>query len=494
MPMKESFNFQKILNKTQIKEADEHCIKQEGISSIDLMERAAKVCTDYILRNYPKPNKCYVLCGPGNNGGDGLAITRLLIDNHWNANAIVLKTNGSEDFNKNLQKLNTYTSIENDDELPFLSPNTLVIDALFGSGLNRPLEGTPKKIVEKINASSSTVLSIDLPSGMYTDKPNGKNVAIKNAHVLTFQRPKLTFFMSESSAFVRSFKVLNIGLSESFIQKQDSAYHYVTSVDGLKKPRPKFSYKSTFGHGLLISGKKGMIGATQLAAKAVLKAGAGKLTVHTASSANDILQISVPEALVNTDLAQDYCSTFPSLEPFTAIGIGPGLGMHTATVNMLQTLLKQNKKPMLIDADALNIIGNNPEFLDDIPMGSVLTPHLGEFQKLTGKVNATPDAHTKMKALAKRTQSVIVLKGAYTTICSPDGNFYINSTGNPALAKGGSGDVLSGLILGLLCRGYTALEASLIAVYTHGATADEWAEKNGQESLLASDLLHLLKI
>jgi hydroxyethylthiazole kinase-like uncharacterized protein yjeF len=480
----------KLLSAQQIQQWDAFTMQQEPVASIDLMERAARQCADWITHYDLTEHPIKIFCGKGNNGGDGLAIARLLIEKGVQPSIFILEfgAKGTDDFQLNLYRLHQFTTdihfIQSSEFIPALTGEDLVIDALYGSGLNRPLELLSAGIVRHINQSGATVISIDVPSGMSIDKSSKGNVIIKATHTLTFQSLKLCFLVAENAEYTGEINVLDIQLNSQFTESVDTTFEVVSKTKILSdiKPRKNFSNKGDYGHSLLIAGNTGKMGAALLAAKACLRTGTGLLTVSVSAVNLPILHIAIPEAmaLISED---DH-----SLDAFTTIGIGPGLGKGEDAQKIVAIILQQFKKPMVIDADALNIISLNKEWMKQIPEGSILTPHPKEFERLVGVCENDFERLNKAVELSKQYPFIVVLKGHFTLIAA-DGKGWLNNTGNAGLAKGGSGDALTGMITALLAQKYEPLQAALTGVYLHGLAADLALENQSVESLLASDVI-----
>jgi ADP-dependent NAD(P)H-hydrate dehydratase / NAD(P)H-hydrate epimerase len=490
----------KILSTEQIKAADTFTIQHEPIASIDLMERAAMACIKHIVKHSSIDSEFIVFCGKGNNGGDGLAISRFLIKRGYVVKVFIVNysPDSSEDFNTNLERLKEIKSeiitfIDQEEDLKGIeiNSNSLVIDALFGTGLNKALSGIAAAAVNFINSTKVNVISIDLPSGLYADKGNDNDDVIVNCSTaLSFQFPKLSFLMPQNGKYVPDFEILDIGLHHGFISICPSPHYYITKSDlkPLLKTRAKFSHKGLYGHALLVAGAYGKMGASVIASKSCLRSGAGLLTVQTPLKGIEVLQSSVPEAMVNADRNEAIISELPSMDKFNAVGIGPGIGTDPDTEGVVKKLLNYTL-PMVFDADAINILANNKTWLSFLTAGTILTPHVKEFDRLTQKHVNDFERFESAKQFSIKHNCILVLKGAYTIIAMPDGNAFFNSTGNAGLAKGGSGDTLTGVILGLLARGYTPPQAALIGVYIHGSAADSCLKKIHIESLLATDVI-----
>ena len=490
----------KILSAEQIRVCDAFTIQNEPIASIDLMERAAMACIKHIVKNSSIDSEFIIFCGKGNNGGDGLAVARFLLKRNYEVKVFIVNhtKEASPDFTTNLERLNEVKSecifqIEKEEDLKQIeiTKNSIFIDALFGTGLNKSLFGLPASVVNFINSFKIAVISIDMPSGLYADKPNDSTDVIVNCTVaLSFQFPKLSFLMPQNGNYVPAFEVLDIGLHKDFIHKIFTPHYYITKSDlqPLLKTRQKFSHKGVYGHALLVAGAYGKMGASVIAAKACLRSGAGLLTVQTPKKGIEVLQSSVPEAMVNADVHEEIITELPQLDKYNAVGIGPGMGTHPETESVIKKLLNYTL-PMVFDADAINILSNNKTWLSFLAPDTILTPHVKEFDRLTHKHTNDFERLESAKQFAVRQRCILILKGAYTQTVMPDGNVFFNSTGNAGLAKGGSGDTLTGIILGLLARGYTPPQAALIGVYIHGSAADACLKKIHIESLLATDVI-----
>ena len=493
----------KILASTQLKELDKYTIVHEPIASIDLMERAARALTDAIVRRWDKSFEVVVFAGPGNNGGDALAVARMLSQKGYHVEVFLFNTKGqlSEECQANLNRLKTcgsiyFTEISTQFDPPALTENHLVIDGLFGSGLNKPLNGGFASVVKYINASKAQVVAIDIPSGLMGED-NTYNIRPHIIHAdvtLSIQLPKLSFLFPENEDIVGEWELLDIGLKQSFIDAAPSTFSILeeTEVRSLIRLRKRFSHKGTFGHGLLIAGSYGMAGASILAAKACLKSGIGLLTVHVPIHNHDLLQTTVPEAIVHTDIQERYFAQPMHLHRYSALAIGPGLGQEEDTALAMMEQIQGSSLPIVLDADAINILSTHRNWLSRLPKRCILTPHLGELERLIGKCMDTYERLTKVKELAAYLQSYIIVKGAWTTIVTPEGNYYFNPTGNPGMATGGSGDVLTGILLGLLAQGYSREEACKLGVYIHGLAGDIAAEEKTQMGMTAADIIEAL--
>jgi NAD(P)H-hydrate epimerase len=500
----------KILPVPLIREADAYTIEHEPISDIDLMERAAGKCADWLIANIPQNREIVVFCGSGNNGGDGLAIARFLVLTRYQVKVFLLAPpeKMSPSCLINYQRLKENhpgcaitqigsTSISEDLTLPEINEKTVVIDAIFGSGLTRMPEGHIARVIDFINESKAVVVAIDVPSGLFCDESsrNEEKPAVIHAdYTLTFAPPKLAWFFPENDVYVGDWQLLDIGLSPEFIESAAVRNFMMESTDISRflKKRNKFAHKGNFGHALLICGSTGKMGAAVLSAKACLRSGAGMVTVRVPSSGTTILQTAIPEAMISIDPDPENFTDVPDLSNFSAIAIGPGIGTGDQTARALKLLIQQATVPVIFDADAINILGENKTWLAFIPKGSVFTPHPKEFERLVGKSANDFERNTLQREFSYKIHCYVVLKGAHTTISTPDGNCFFNTTGNPGRATGGSGDVLTGIIAGLMAQGYTSLESCLAGVFIHGLAGDFAFSTLGFESLIASDIIENL--
>ena len=571
----------KILSIDKVRDGDSYTVKNEPIESVDLMERAATACAEWIgnliekgecgiengelriengeLRILKKSGQVVnkdlnikIFCGLGNNGGDGLAIGRLLHNKfkvqsskfQIKIDVYILRHSekSSDDFKINYERLkdipgiNAY-DINEGEKLPEIDEEDIVIDAIFGSGLTKPVKGFIADVINHINRHKTQdtrhkekIISIDVPTGLFCDEStlpqtppqlgrgNGVGSAIIEAdYTLTLEMPKLAFMFAENEKYVGQWEVLPIGISEEYIAEAETKNFY-TLADNIKniyKPRKKFAHKGIYGHGLLISGSYGKMGAALLGSGACLRTGIGLLTTHIPKCGYNIIQTAIPEAMVSIDASKEHFTDIIDISKYDAIAVGPGIGTEKETANALKTLIEkvssfkfhpdkigtgvsssdagrlntEHETRMLFDADAINILGENKTWLGSIPKGSVLTPHPKEFERIAGKAANDFERNKLQREFSIKYGVYVVLKGAYTSISTPEGECYFNSTGNPGMATAGSGDVLTGIILSLLAQSYSPFEACIMGVYLHGLAGDIAAEALGYEAMIAGDII-----
>ncbi|MCR5470638.1 MAG: NAD(P)H-hydrate dehydratase [Prevotella sp.] len=494
----------KIFTSAQIHELDKFTIENEPISSLDLMERAAKTLTQAIIGMCNTSTPIVVFAGHGNNGGDALAVARMLAEKSYHVSVYLFNISDklSPDCATNKKRLEEcrhikeFIEVTDEFDPPRLESGMLVIDGLFGSGISKPLAGGFSSLVRYINASPAEVVSIDVPSGLMTED-NNYNVRanIIRANVtLTLQQPKLSFLFAENQAFIGNLRVLDIRLSQDGIDKMETPYTIIEESDvrRLLLRRAPFAHKGQMGHALIIAGSYCMAGAAILATKACLRSGAGKVTVNSPKRNIPIMQTSVPEAVIMNNNEDTIFAEAVDTEDFDALGIGPGLGQSEQTAIALIAQLRRTQCPIVADADAINILANHRAWLQQLPQGIILTPHVKEFDRLDGHAADSFERLTKARNMALRLKGFVILKGHYTAICMPNGHVLFNSTGNAGMATAGCGDVLTGIITGLLARGYKSLDACIMGVYLHGLAGDLAAQELGEESLMASDIIRFL--
>jgi len=483
----------KILTASQTREADTFTILHEPIPSIELMERASLAFLKAFNSYANQVQKIYVVAGPGNNGGDGFAIARLLVEQGADITVLMTKTEKrSPDAQVNLDRLGFEPLIWSE-EID-LSTADIIIDALFGSGLDRPLVGEYAQMVKSINESSAKVVAVDVPSGLMVDTVAIVPSIVKADLTITFQRPKLSFFFPQSGAHCGQVVVVDIGLDENFIESESSNYYILEASDVQLPKREKFAHKGRYGHVQVFAGSKGKMGAAVLCTQAVMRVGTGLVTTHVPTRGELVLQTCIPEAMITLDEHADFISSGRVMEKTNVLCLGPGLGVHPATLKWMTQLLLDCQLPMLIDADAINLIAQDHALLDSLAGKAILTPHLGELERLIGPFQNGLEALEKTKYFAKCYDVVMLIKGAYSAVVLPNGEVIFNQTGNPGMATAGSGDVLSGMVAGFLAQSFNRKEALLRAVYYHGLAGDLATKSLGESSIMASDLLKFIPI
>ena len=493
----------KIFPTIQLKELDAYTIENEPVSSIDLMERASRALARAMSERWSAETPFTVFAGPGNNGGDALAVSRLLAERGCRVEVYLFNTKGtlSPDCETNKERLAGVAGIDFHEITtqfvpPVLTAEHVVVDGLFGSGLNKPLSGGFAAVVKYINTSPATVVAIDVPSGLMGED-NTYNIQaniIRADLTLSLQLPKLAFLFAENAPFVGEWQLLDIGLSEEAIEEKETDFALTEHEDvaSMLKPRGKFAHKGNFGRALLIAGSQGMAGASVLAARACLRSGVGLLTVHIPFCNNFIVQTSVLEAMTEIDINDVRFSCATDTDDYQAEGIGPGLGTAGDTEAALLEQIESCQTPMVVDADALNLLGEHRSYIGRLPKGSILTPHPKELERLVGKCQNSYERLTKARELARSAGVHILLKGAYSVVIAPSGKCWFNPTGNPGMATGGSGDVLTGVVLALLAQGYDAETAARMAAYVHGLAGDIACKKHGVMGMTAGDIVTCL--
>jgi hydroxyethylthiazole kinase-like uncharacterized protein yjeF len=493
-----------VLTALQCKQADAHALVQQGISSLDLMERAALACSRRVLDHLGPEQPVVVICGMGNNGGDGLAMARILHQAGRFVQAVVLHYDhrGSPDRDRQLQLLENQEvavfNLQQWMDLPVIQPDALVVDAILGTGASRPVEGWLKTVMAAINAWPNEVWAIDLPSGLYAEDNarNDLSAVVRADRTLAIEVPKLSFFLPDTGPLVGQWEAVPIGLDPEQIRRGGALAWCMEPADAAQRMpgRPRFGHKGHFGHAWLLAGSTGRMGAALMAAKACARSGTGLLTVHVPRGMDALVHAALPEALVSLDPDADLPSTLPAFGKVSAVGIGPGIGTGKATAHLLRALIQEAPAPLVLDADALNILAENRAWLDQLPPGSILTPHPLEFDRLTGTSLGPHDRLMKARALAMEKRVTVVLKGACTATCSADGGIFFNTTGNPGMAKGGTGDALTGVLTGLLAQGLAPLDAALLGVHAHGLAGDLAAKDLGMDGMLPNDLIDRLPL
>jgi len=489
----------KILTSQHLKEADQYTMQHQNITFLELMERAGKAVFELIderLQGNPVP--IHIFCGLGNNGGDGLVVARYLVEHGYHVTTYIVNfsTNRTEGFLTNFEKLKEIVTpwpvqIKGIEGFPEIPSTDIVIDAIFGQGLNRPIESWVKQLIKYLNNTKCFKISVDVPSGLKTEEiPEDQNAVIYADSCLTFQAPKLVFFLPETAGYVNEVEILDIGLDQDFFQNIETGIELIGKQEALSlyMPREKFAHKGTYGHSLMIGGSKGKIGSVVLASKACMRVGAGLTTVMVPECGCGIVQTTIPEVMVITNNSEAYITDFKVNFKPNAIGVGVGLGVHSKTVNAFKIFLKENNGPLILDADALNILAENKLLLELMPENTILTPHPKELERLIGVWKDDFDKIEKTKAFSNQYKCIVLIKGAHSITVYRD-HLFVNTTGNPGMATAGSGDVLAGIITGLVSQGYDPINAVIFGVYLHGLAGDLAIRECGYQALLASDIV-----
>jgi hydroxyethylthiazole kinase-like uncharacterized protein yjeF len=482
----------KIFNGDQIKSIDHFTIENEPVKSIDLMERAANKILGWLVNKYERPGSFVIFAG--------LALARLLKENRYNVEVhyVSFTDNVSADWAHNYRELESdkeipINIIKEAAEFPLIRSGQIIVDSIFGTGLTRPAEGLAAEVIRRINSTGNTTISIDMPSGLFSED-NSDNIPdniIMADYTLSFQFPKLSFMFAENYRYTGNWHILDIGLHPACIRDTVTPYYVLErkEVSRLLHERAKFDHKGVFGHGLLIAGSKGKIGAAILGARAALRTGIGLITCHVPADSGSAIHAAVAEVMLSYDRNEDHLTFLPDLAPYNSIGIGPGLGTDDDTSKAVKELFSLYRKPVVIDADAINILGTNNELLFSMPASSILTPHIKEFERIAGTSGNGYQRLLKQIEFSRKNNCMVVLKGAQTSVSMPDGSVFFNTTGNPGMATAGSGDVLTGMILSLLSQGYSSEHAAVAGVFLHGLAGDIAAHKLSLEALMASDII-----
>jgi NAD(P)H-hydrate epimerase len=487
----------------QLRALDAQTIELEDIASLDLMERAARAVTTVIAERWPATTPIVIFAGPGNNGGDALAVARQLGSCGYQVEAYLFNTTGtlSNDCQENKKRLVTspnvkFTEVKESFEPPHLKPGALLIDGLFGTGLNKPLSGGFALLARFMNEAAADVIAIDVPSGVLCESlsSDAGGVIVQARLTLTFQFPKLPMLLAGTARYFGEVKVLDIGLARDAIARMecDSFVYRRDDVRSLLLPRDAFGHKGTFGHALIIAGRYGMAGAALFCGRGALRSGCGKITIHSPQMNNDILQATLPEAILSHDPADTVVTAAVKADSYDAVAIGPGLGTDIATAKAFMEQISKTRQPLVIDADGLNILSEHSGWLSQLPRNTILTPHVGEMQRLLHHRVDDVALLAATRTMAINYGLYIVLKGHHTVVCTPEGRLFFNTTGNSGMATAGSGDVLTGVIVSLLAQHYAPQEACLVGVHLHGLAGDIAAERLSEEGLVASDIVAAL--
>ena len=487
----------KIFSAAQLYKAEHITTEKQDISAIDLMERAAgQIYQWFHERLQGAQIPIHIFCGIGNNGGDGLALARMLVNSGYNVHVYVANFTDkrSKCFLINYDRYKSITKkwpvlMRSSDDFPTINPDDIIVDCLFGIGLNRAPEGWVKELIQYINQQKVYKLSVDIPSGLSANSAiYDPEAIVMSDHVLTFQAPKLAFFLPQSAPYIRFWQALEIGFDPMFIQSEPPLAQLIAKPQAQQfyKQREKFSHKGNYGHCLLVGGSQGKMGAMVLSTRAALKAGSGLATAFIPSHGNSILQTAVPEAMTVLNDEENLTKFELDFEP-TGMAVGMGMGTTTVSQNLLETILKKATSALLLDADAINSIATNKKLQKLLPENTVLTPHEGELKRLVGAWKDDFEKIAKAQAFSKKHKVIILIKGANSITVSGD-QLYINTTGNPGMATAGSGDVLSGMIAGLMAQGYDPLLATVFGVYLHGSAGNIATGALGFDALTASDI------
>ncbi len=491
----------KIFSTSQIRKADAYTIVNEPIHSIDLMERAAIQAFKWISNKFNQKTTFSIFCGVGNNGGDGLVIARKLHKIGYKVQVFVVhfSEHSSDDFKINLKRLEEVglkvASINSESTLEEITVGNVIIDSIFGSGLSKPVSGWVGDLIQFINEKPQIKIAIDIASGLYVENNDeNKGTIIQPQYTLSFEFPKLAFMFPKSAINVGEWVILPIGLSSEFKLSEETDYYTIEEFTAklIRKKANKFNYKGDFGHALIVAGSQGKMGAAVLACKAALKSGAGLVTALVTKSGNEIMQISLPEVMTVPDLQTNEEINKIDLNKFSSIGIGPGIGTENIVSQKVISLLKTFHKPMVIDADALNILSNVQEGFNLLPENSIITPHLGEWRRISGNDCGDFNRLQNARQFSKSHKIIVVLKGAHSAVICPDGEVFFNTTGNPGMATAGSGDVLTGIITGLLAQSYVPKQAAILGVFIHGLSGDLALNSESRESLIATNIIENL--
>lgn len=490
----------KIYTAKQLAQADQETLQRQHITALELMERATGLAFKEIHQDIEgEDQEIKIFCGVGNNGGDGLVIARKLIEKGYSVRVYITEYSHhySDEFKANQKRLEkiykgNITILKADSEFPDITTKDILIDAIFGAGLDRPLPQWIGHLIEQINAISPRIYAIDLPTGLFPGRPlNTDDKVLRAYQTITFQSPKLVFYLPDSAGCVGDLKVLNIGLDQEYLNSLEPQAILLSSnsIKKMIRERPQYSHKGTYGHALVVGGSYGMLGSVVLATRGALRSGAGKVTTLLPKAGYDIIQTSAPEAMVITSPDDRILSDFIplSIEP-DSICFGIGVGRNKRTALFFRSLMEFFQKPMVIDADGLNILAQRPQLKSLIPPQSILAPHPGELERLIGAWKDDFEKIKMVKDFVTQYNCILIVKGAHSLVVTPE-ELYINPTGNPGMATGGSGDVLAGLLAGLMAQGYSAKEAALLGVYLHGLAGDLAARESGEESLIAGDLI-----
>ena len=482
----------KLLSCSEIKELDSKTVENKEITSLDLMSDAVLAVEKWILNNYKKNQKFSIICGNGNNGADGILLSCKLMTKNYEVQACYIDEVGSLEFNHqfnyaksvglNLEKIDF-------DNLRLIDFSGVIIDCIFGVGLNREITGKHLKLINLVNSLKKKIISIDTPSGISADTYFSSNHIVPDK-VLTFHAPKLTFFFSEYLDKIKNVEILDIGLDNSEYKKMEGVGELIdiNMIAKMYRPRKKIIHKGDCGHVLLFAGSEGKYGASILCGKSLFRSGAGLLTFLCDEKTKKFIYNSLPEAMTSDIITKDNFSISSEIKKYKVIGIGPGLGTSKQVIEIFKKIISNVHYPIVVDADGLNILSKDKGLFEKLPRESVLTPHIGEFKRFAGNFENSNEKIMLQRRISKKYGLNIVLKGPHTTMTDSKGELYINASGNSGLATAGSGDVLTGIITGLLAQNYTPFNAMIFGVFLHGLSADIAVKKSHINSIIASDV------
>lgn len=486
---------QYILNSKEAKAIDSYTIDKIGIPSLVLQERAAKSVADVITERMDGKKRVAVICGTGNNGADGLAIARLLLEQSIKVTVFVI---GEESFTtpewKTQHEILQHLGISFGKVTDFAEYD-VIVDAIFGIGLTRPVSGEYAAVIEEINkATWALKVAVDIASGLSASNGKILGVAVAADITVTFGSRKLGQLLYQGPKTSGEVLVRFIGFPEKSYEAVNPGVITFEKKDLKELPkRPAEGHKGTFGRVLIIAGSKNMCGAAYLSAKAAYRTGAGLVRIFTPEENRQILQTSLPEAVLTTYDSEHF--SIPLLEEVCEMAdvvvVGPGIGRDSYVRSMVNYLLQYITVPMVIDADALNCIAQDPHMLDLLKENHILTPHLGELSRILHRpVSLISESLLETaQYFGRNTKAVCVCKDSHTVVTRPEGSFYLNISGNSGMATAGSGDVLTGVIAGLLAEGQQVFQAATRGVYIHGLAGDTMAEVLGKRSLMATDII-----
>jgi NAD(P)H-hydrate epimerase len=498
----------KIFTNDGLRRIGDRTLEKENIMMLDLIERAASAVSYELISRWRTSKRFVIFAGPGDNGADALAVARMMYEQGYRPEVYLFNIRSAQLSDCCLANRDRLIEVAGDDiefievirnfNPPALDENDVVVDGLFGNGLRTPLRGGYTSLVQYINSSGAYVVSIDIPSGMFGEwnMGNDRRNIIHADLTLTYQSKRLAFYFAENAEFIGDCKVLDLELDRESLARTPTDFYLIEREDvhEVMHPRNPFINKYDNGTVLLIAGSYGMMGAAVLAARGALRVGAGLVTVHAPRCGFQVLQTAVPEALFEPDRNEIMTTSIDQRKTYSVVALGPGLSTYDETLEAVHQFIMNFKRPCLLDADALNCIARRPMLLRSIPPRSVITPHAIEFDRLFGEHHTDEERLKKALDVSKIYNITIVLKGHYTMTVRPDSKVYVNSSGNPGMATPGSGDVLTGVISGLIAQNYQPDWSVVLGVYLHGLAGDLAAQEHGTYGMVASDIVdHLGK-